>query len=158
MLAEVQSYLDHIAHLRRQVGEIIANLSVEALNWQPIEEVDDHATNSLAVLTAHVAGAEHFWITEVVGGRPATRNRPSEFVTKIEDGKELLEKLTAVSDETHLVLSSLTDQTMNEMREINGRSVSVRWCILHVIDHTALHLGHMQMTYQLWKTRIEHTP
>lgn len=158
MLAEVQSYLDHMTHLRRQVGEIIANLSIEALNWQPIEGIDDHVTNSLAVLAAHVAGAEHFWITEVVGGRPATRNRPSEFVTKTEDGKELLEKLTAVSDETHRVLSSLTDQTINEMREINGRSVSVRWCILHIIDHTALHLGHMQMTYQLWKTKMEHIP
>lgn len=154
MLAEVQSYLDHIAHLRRQVGEIIANLSTEVLNWQPIEGVDDHATNSLAVLAAHVAGAEHFWITEVVGGRPATRNRSSEFVTKTENGKELLEKLTAVSDETHMVLSSLTNQTINEMREINGRFVSVRWCILHVIDHTALHLGHMQMTYQSWKTKM----
>jgi hypothetical protein len=26
----------------------------------------------------------------------------------------------------------------------------VRWGILHVIDHTSLHLGHMQITYQLW--------
>ncbi|HJW84059.1 MAG TPA: hypothetical protein VJ754_07125, partial [Anaerolineae bacterium] len=35
-------------------------------------------------------------------------------------------------------------------REVEGRSVPVRWSILHIIDHTALHLGHMQITYQLW--------
>ena len=34
--------------------------------------------------------------------------------------------------------------------EARGRIVPVRWAILHVIDHTALHLGHMQITYQLW--------
>jgi hypothetical protein len=36
------------------------------------------------------------------------------------------------------------------MREARDRVIPVRWCILHVIDHTALHLGHMQLTYQLW--------
>jgi len=35
-------------------------------------------------------------------------------------------------------------------RQAKDRMVSVRWGILHVIDHTSLHLGHMQMTYQLW--------
>jgi NAD(P)H dehydrogenase (quinone) len=28
--------------------------------------------------------------------------------------------------------------------------VDVHWGIVHVLDHTALHLGHMQLTYQLW--------
>jgi hypothetical protein len=36
------------------------------------------------------------------------------------------------------------------VRQARGREVPVRWCILHVVDHTALHLGHMQLTYQLW--------
>ncbi|MCA9947468.1 MAG: DUF664 domain-containing protein [Anaerolineales bacterium] len=31
------------------------------------------------------------------------------------------------------------------------REVPVRWGILHVIDHTALHLGHIQITAQLWQ-------
>jgi hypothetical protein len=31
----------------------------------------------------------------------------------------------------------------------------VRWCILHVIEHYAQHLGHMQLTRQLWLAKLQ---
>jgi hypothetical protein len=31
----------------------------------------------------------------------------------------------------------------------------VRWCILHVIEHIAQHLGHMQLTRQLWLAKFQ---
>jgi hypothetical protein len=31
----------------------------------------------------------------------------------------------------------------------DGREYSVTWSIAHVIEHTALHLGHIQITKQL---------
>ena len=68
MTSELNNYLQRIEDLRGQVGDLIAGLPGEALNWRPIE---DDATNSLAVLAAHSAGAEHFWIAEVVGGPPS---------------------------------------------------------------------------------------
>ena len=71
MLPELDNYLQRIEDLRRQVSELIADLPAEALNWRPIE---GEATNSLAVLAAHIAGVEHFWIAEVVGGCPPTRD------------------------------------------------------------------------------------
>jgi hypothetical protein len=37
------------------------------------------------------------------------------------------------------------------VREARERTIPVRWCLLHALDHTALHLGHMQLTYQLWR-------
>ncbi len=151
MLPEVQSYLTMIEDLRRQVIGVITGLPVEALNWRPIAGSEDHATNSLAVLAAHVAGSEHFWISEVIAGLPATRNRPAEFITEATDAAELVARLTAVSQETSTILSTLTETDLPDTRQAHGRSVAVRWCLLHVIDHTALHLGHMQLTYQLWK-------
>ncbi|MGD2049341.1 MAG: DUF664 domain-containing protein, partial [Chloroflexota bacterium] len=45
---------------------------------------------------------------------------------------------------------NLSATDLDEDRQVEGRQVSVRWAILHVIDHTALHLGQMQLTYQLW--------
>ena len=77
MTPEITSYLGLIEDLRGQVGDLIAGLPVEALNWRPIEGLDDHATNSLAIMAAHVAGAEHFWIYEVIGRQPPTRDRPA---------------------------------------------------------------------------------
>ena len=57
MLPEIAHYLDRIDDLRRQISELITQVPAEALNWRPIDGDDDHATNSLAVLAAHVAGA-----------------------------------------------------------------------------------------------------
>ena len=136
--------------MRRQVGELVAELPADALNWHPTQGDEDHTTNSLAVLAAHIAGAEHFWIGEVVGCHPPTRDRDAEFVTESENASDLLRRLDEVGAETRAVFSTLSEADLGGKREARGRTVSVRWCILHVIDHTALHLGHMQITYQLW--------
>lgn len=151
MLAEVEHYLNMIEDLRRQVGELVADLPAQALNWRPVEGEDDHATNSLAVMATHVAGAEHFWVAEVIGQQPPTRVRAEEFTTQADGAGELLERLTAVGRETREVLASLDEATLGATRDVGENTVPVRWAILHVIDHTALHLGHMQLTRQLWQ-------
>lgn len=150
MNPELQNYLNLIDDLRSQVRALIAELPAEALDWRPVEGTDDHATNSLAVLAAHVAGAEHYWLGEVVGELPATRNRAAEFIVQATDAAELVRRLDAVGAQTRQVLAALSPQDLDGTREAQGRTVPVRWAILHVIDHTALHLGHMQITYQLW--------
>ena len=151
MHPELESYLERIDDLRGQVGALLAGLPAEALNWRPLEGSEEHATNSLAILATHVAGAEHFWIGEVVGGRPPTRDRDAEFRAEALDAGELIGRLEAVGAETHSVFSALPEADLEGVREARGRTIPVRWCILHVIDHTALHLGHMQITYQLWQ-------
>jgi uncharacterized damage-inducible protein DinB len=147
MLSELDNYLQRIEDLRGQVRDLIADLPAEALNWRPIEGDE---TNSLAVLAVHIAGAEHFWIGEVVGGHPPTRDRDAEFTIQASDASELVRLLEDTGAETREVFGTLTEASLGGMRQARGRTIPVRWCILHVIDHTALHLGHMQLTYQLW--------
>ena len=150
MISELDNYLNRLDDLHGQVSNLLADLPVEALNWRPIEGKDDHVTNSLAILTAHLAGAEHFWIAEMIGGQPATRDRDAEFATVAASTAEILQILEKVSRETRDALSALSESDLNGTRQVRDRTVSVRWGILHVIDHTSLHLGHMQITYQLW--------
>jgi len=150
MIQELNDLLERIEDLRGQASGLIAELPAQALNWRPIEKEDDHVTNSLAVLAAHVAGAEHFWIAEVVGGRIKSRDRDAEFATSASRSSEIIQALEKVALETREVFSALGESDLNGTRQANDRTVPVRWCILHVIDHTALHLGHMQITYQLW--------
>jgi uncharacterized damage-inducible protein DinB len=151
MLSELDNYLQRIEDLRGQVAKLIADLPEEALNWRPIEGEDEHATNSLAVLATHVAGAEHFWIGEVLGGRPATRDRDAEFRIEANDAASLVALLEQVGAETREVFACLNADDLDGARQARERTIPVRWCILHVIDHTALHLGHMQLTCQLWR-------
>ena len=150
LTTELANYLERIEDLRGQVGGLVSGLTPEALNWRPIEGWDDHATNSLAALAAHSAGAEHFWIAEVVGGRRATRDREAEFATLAASSAEIIRLLENTALETREVFLTLKDTDLKDTRQTAGRTVPVRWCILHVIDHTSLHLGHMQVTFQLW--------
>jgi len=51
-------------------------------------------------------------------------------------------------------LETLAPEQLEELRERRvgnwvGESKSVRWMILHVLDHAALHVGHMEITHQL---------
>ncbi len=151
MIPECAAYLERINNIRGQIVDLITGLPAEALNWRPVEGQDDHATNSLAVIAAHVAGAEHFWMHEIIGRNSPTRVREEEFHTAVEDPGPLLEKFRQAGDQTRAVLSALTAEEVNGTRKANGRSVKVRWAILHVIDHSSLHLGHMQLTLQLWQ-------
>lgn len=149
-MTELENYLQRIEDLRGQIAKLIVSLPPEALNWRPTQQVEDHATNSLGVLGVHVAGAEHFWIAEVIGGQPPTRDRPGEFAFEATDSQEIVDRLEKVGAETRAVLATMSEESLSETRERDGRTVYVRWAMLHVIDHLALHLGHMQITYQLW--------
>jgi uncharacterized damage-inducible protein DinB len=150
VITELANYQDRLDDLRGQISGLVAALSAEALNWRPLPGTGDHATNSLAALAAHTAGAEHFWIAEVIGGRPATRDREAELATLAASAAEIVRLLEDTARETREVLLTLQDTDLKDTRQTAGRTLAVRWCLLHVIDHTSLHLGHMQLTFQLW--------
>ena len=48
------------------------------------------------------------------------------------------------------VLRRLTTADLDGEKLAVDRRMPVRFIILHIIDHYALHIGHMQITYQLW--------
>src|SRR3970282_1927966 len=106
MISELDNYLDRLEDLRGQISGLLSELPAEALHWRPIGGRDDHVTNSLAVLTAHLAGAEHFWIAEVIGGRPATRDRDAEFATVATSNAEIIQLLEKNALETREVFSA----------------------------------------------------
>ena len=154
MLPEVQAYLTDFEELREQVKSLLEGLGQEALDWRPIEGVDELATNSLTAMVIHLAGSETYWMKEVIGGKKIVRDRDAEFVTKGLSVSELQTTIVAAAKMTVEILSPLTEKPLEEVRKWRDRSVSVRWCILHVIEHYAQHLGHMQLTRQLWLAKL----
>ncbi len=153
MIHEIQGYLSSLNELRAQLKTLLEGLPAEALDWQPIRGEGEMATNSLAVLAAHLAGSETFWMREIVGRQPVQRNREAEFLTRGVGAPKLTAELDFAGAVSKGVLSALNEGHLEEEREVRGRKVTVRWAILHVFEHTALHLGHMQLTRQLWLAR-----
>jgi len=135
-----------LATLHQNIDEILAVLPVEALNWQPT-----HYANSLYALATHVAGSQAFWIGQVVGKRPQERDRAAEFQATGDDVETLRARLRQVQALTHTVLDELSLADLSQEREARGKQHSVLACILHAIEHTALHQGHMELTWQLWQ-------
>jgi len=150
MVQEIHTYLTDLQELRDQVKSLLEGLPQQALDWRPIEGEAELATNSLGVMAVHLAGSETFWMKEIIGGRKIDRDRDAEFVTKGLSVSELQAKIGAAAKLTGETLSALTEKQLEEDRKWKDRSVTVRWCILHVIEHIAQHLGHMQLTRQLW--------
>jgi uncharacterized damage-inducible protein DinB len=154
MVPEVLAYLTHLEELRNQVKSLLEGWPQEALDWRPIEGEGEFATNSLTAMVVHLAGSETFWVKEIIGGKNIVRDREAEFVTKGLNLMELRTKIEAAAKVTADILSALTEKQLEELRKWRDRSVSVRWCILHVIEHIAQHLGHIQLTRQLWMAKF----
>jgi uncharacterized damage-inducible protein DinB len=150
LTGELANYLERIEDLRGQMAGLVAGLPTQALNWRPFQGEGDLAANSLAALVAHSAGAERFWIVEVVGGHPAARNRAAEFAEEASSSMEIIGWLADTARQSSEVFAGLSDADLDSTRRTEGHILPVRWCLLHVIDHTALHVGHMQITRQLW--------
>jgi uncharacterized damage-inducible protein DinB len=143
-----KDYYDRLSNLHHDLAETVEGLPVEALDWQPVPE-----TNSLAVLLTHTAGSERYWIGEVVGEEPAGRERAKEFETVEQTVEELQDQLNLALAHSRQTLSRLSLDNLAEARLISmqGRSCTVAWALLHALEHVALHLGHAQITRQLWE-------
>lgn len=146
LLAELY---DRLSRLHEQIHAALDSLPDEALDWVPGPEM-----NSLAVLVAHTAGSERYWIGDVAGQEPSGRVRSEEFETSATSAAALLALLDTTLTHSHSVLDRLTIADLALMRPLpDGRVVSAGWAILHALEHTGLHTGHIELTRQLWDQR-----
>jgi len=147
MLEIYAAYLNRLEELHSDLTHTLEGLPVEALNWSP-----GPAVNSLAVLAAHTAGAERYWIGDVVARDDSQRVRAAEFRVQALSTAEVVEQLNAVLTHSRGVLESLTLADLEERRVVSRdqQEVTVAWALLHALEHTAIHLGHMQIMRQWW--------
>ncbi len=145
-----QTCIERLRALHTDIEKCLAGLPPEALDWQPGPEM-----NSLAVLAAHIAGAERYWIGDMLASDPSGRVRAREFDSPVTDETALLDSLHSALAHSETTLASLRTDDLGEYRNSHqhGREFSFGFCLLHAIDHTALHLGHMELTRQLWDQR-----
>ena len=150
MLTILAEYLNRLESLHADLSRTFEGLPQETLDWSPATGM-----NSLAVLAVHTAGAERYWIGEVAGQDPSGRDRAAEFRTRQLTAGALKLRLDSALAHSQAVLEKLSlpdlDATRTAPRDQN--QVTVAWALLHALEHTAMHLGHMQIARQLWDQR-----
>jgi hypothetical protein len=87
-----------------------------------------------------------------VSGVPSGRDRESEFKVKnLKPGvlNALLQESWSYAAQV-LENLGLNDLEAKKRSPRDDRDVSVTWALEHGLKHTAVHLGHIQITRQLW--------
>lgn len=150
MLSFFEDYIKQLEGYNAEARQALQALPVEALDWSP-----GKGMNSMAVLAAHIAGSERYWIGDVAAGEPSGRERAAEFAIHGVGGDELARRLEEVIGYTRRTLAGFGLDDLERICRVpgNDEQVSVASALLHALNHAALHVGHMQMTRQLWASR-----
>jgi uncharacterized damage-inducible protein DinB len=150
MEAEVQGYLTEFGIVRGQIRDAIKELNDEGANWHPLSD----GTNSVFAVLSHIISVDNFWVRQVIGGETVHRgDREADFRAS-GSLAELVARWEKAWTEIEPALAKLTRPQLLEERSLpfrpERRPVTVQWVILHLISHYANHLGHIQLTRQLW--------
>jgi hypothetical protein len=140
-------YLQLLEGLQRRLHKDVRDLPAEAMDWLPGPEM-----NSVAVLLAHITGVLHEGI-DIALDDPPTRIREQEFQTRGVVSAEMLRRLDAVIDYARGALPRLGLEDLSKERTDEDGMISCGMALLHALEHAYLHLGHAQLTCQMWRQR-----
>ena len=154
------------AMLQKLVADIFQQLDGLPENdlntWLPRDGMRD--VNTFFALATHTVGAGEFWILEAAGGRSVDRNRTAEFRStgSFEELRARYDRWLAETAELFATiddaaLASIYYRPANPERGMSEARQSRAECIAHALEHTAVHLGHLQLQRQLWDAEQDGT-
>jgi hypothetical protein len=135
--------------LQRRLHKDVQDLPAEAMDWSPGPQM-----NSVAVLLAHITGVLREGI-DIALDDPPGRVRALEFQTHDVLSAEMLRRLDAVIDYARGALPRLGLEDLDGERDDEDGPISCGMALLHALEHAYLHLGHLQLTCQIWRQREE---
>lgn len=140
-------YLNLMQDNHNEILQALEWLPSAALDWTPGPDM-----NSISVLIFHLTGAERYWIGDVASQDPKKRDRDAEFRVSGVEMDVLKKRLEDNLDYARSMLGNfrLEDLEARRISSRDGQSYTVAWALLHALEHTALHLGQIQLTRQLW--------
>jgi uncharacterized damage-inducible protein DinB len=153
MNAEVETLSRQIRSLLERVAQAVQGLNEDQLNWRP----PIAGANSAYVIATHTLGNARAWVLGIACGQQVERDRPAEFRASGPDAAALVTEAKKLSQEIGAALAALTpaepDRRLVPLPKYWGEGepyeISVREALFHVVEHAALHLGHLQLTRDL---------
>ena len=143
-------YLERMGWLHAEIERQIRDLPQGALDWSPGSDIP-----SMCVLVTHLTGAERYWIGDVVAGESSDRDRDAEFRAEGCDQNELITKMKVSREYAGEVIRKINygDLSNQRISPRNGNEITVGYALNYTLEHTAIHLGHIQIIRQMWDQR-----
>jgi len=102
--------------------------------------------NSLLNLIVHLAGVEWSWSEQVIAGNEIDRDRDAEF-------REIDSLGVPAAIDAYRKAGARTNEIARSLSPDDAcageKGFSVRWVLLHLIEETARHAGHADITREL---------
>ncbi len=145
MVEVVQRMLDGQAE---RYGKVVDGLPEEALNWRPGNE----ETNSVAQLVRHVTSVQTVLLARALGD-PVEHNHEHSLRNDPATKEELHGLLAGAKAKKGEQLARLDAMDMSEaLPGQRGPTLRAHY-VIHTADHGQEHLGHAELTKQLWEQR-----
>jgi len=133
-----------LVHLRESAIYKLEDLDDDQLRWRPAPEA-----NSLGVIVVHLGYAERLWGRAIFAGEAMDMGWRSHMFD-LPDGWSRDDVIAFYRDETARV-DRVFDAagSFDEPSAGTFRPTTLRWVVLHLIEETARHVGHMDITREL---------
>jgi uncharacterized damage-inducible protein DinB len=134
-----------LVHLRESAIFKLADLDHEQLRWKPAP-----AANSLGTIVVHLGYAERLWLRVIFGGEAMDMSwRHSMFDDPPQDWgvDEIVSFYRTETAAADLVLDGAA--SFDEPSRGEVRPTTLRWVVTHLLEETARHAGHMDITREL---------
>jgi len=143
-LAEMPMARAWLQHLRDSAVFKLEGLSAEQLRWRPAP-----GANSLGVIVVHLGYAERLWIRAIFAGEPMDMGWRAHMF-ELPEGWARDDIVAFYREETQRVDAVLDQATSFDLPSLGDlRPTTLRWAVLHLIEETARHVGHMDITREL---------
>ena len=138
-----------LQHLRDSAIFKVEGLDPAQLRWQPAP-----AANPLGVIVVHLGLSERLWIRAIgAGERMDMAWRAHMF--ELPDGWGVEEAVAFYRQESARADAVLDQEASLDPPSRGGfRPTTFRWAVFHLIEETARHVGHMDITRELLDGRV----
>ena len=154
MTAISEATIHYLKKLMGQAFEQIDGVPDDDVNnWRPALGLQD--INTFFALLTHTIASGEFWVLSVAAEQPTARKRSTEFVAT-GDIAALRTRADAWLAQSETLLASLGSDDFARVVPFNDTvtgepsKVTIANCLVHAVDHTANHLGHLQIQRQIW--------
>jgi len=147
---EISMLLAYLDQYREIMIWKIEDLDEAQARWRPTERA-----NSLLNLIVHLTGVEWSWSERVIAGNEVDRDREAEF-------RELDEVGVEKAIQAYRAAAARTNEIARGMKPDDAcrgeAGFSVRWVLTHLVEETARHAGHADITRELIDGRVGFSP